>query len=73
MQLTGLTRDGLFLIEKGRDDKARYEPAVHGERGPAVAEHCHGERRSSSWRRTGMIAPAIQARNFTFTSVSDAV
>ena len=41
-QFTGLTRDGLFLIEKGEVTQARCELPLHGERCPAAAEHYDG-------------------------------
>ncbi len=70
VQLTGLTRDGLFLIEKGEITKPvmnlRFtESVIRLLQNTAMV--------SESIRQSGMIAPAIQAHNFTFTSISDAV
>jgi predicted Zn-dependent protease len=74
-QLTGLTRDGLFLIEDGKVT----QPAVNmrfnespfrllknvKQLGRAV--RCRGG------EGFGMIAPAVRATDFNFTSISDAI
>jgi predicted Zn-dependent protease len=75
LQYTGLTRDGLFLIENGRISAAvrnlRFnESPVRLLKntvalGPAI--------RVRGIEGGAMIAPPILATNFTFTSVSDAV
>lgn len=74
IQLTGLTRDGLFLIEKGEITK----PVVNfrfTESAVRLLQNTTMLTRNERARgaETGIIAPAIQAHDFTFTSVSDAV
>ncbi len=69
-QLTGLTRDGLFLIEKG----AIAGPAVNmrfNESPIVMLQNVEGLTAAIPAGR--MIVPAIKAREFTFTSTSDAV
>ncbi len=75
MQSTGLTRDGLFLIEKGKISGAlvnlRFNESpirlLQNARTLGRAVRCRGGEGG------GMIAPSILADNFTFTSISDAV
>lgn len=72
MVLTGLTRDGSFLIENGKvarsvknfrfNDSPLFFLNNVEALGPAVRT---GE--------GGSVVPAIQARDFNFTSLSDAV
>jgi predicted Zn-dependent protease len=74
VQLTGLTRDGLFLIEKG----VITQPVVNlrfTESPVRLLQNTMMLSRNERVRggEQGMVAPAIQARDFTFTSVSDAV
>jgi predicted Zn-dependent protease len=75
LQFTGLTRDGLFLIEDGkiaapvmnlRFNESPVRMLQNVERfSKAIA--------SQGGEGGGMVAPAIVARDFTFTSISDAV
>jgi predicted Zn-dependent protease len=69
-QLTGLTRDGLFLIEKG---KIAY-PAVNlrFNESPVVMLR-NIEAMTPAVPAGRMLVPAIRSREFTFTSKSDAV
>jgi len=69
-QLTGLTRDGLFMIEKG---KIAY-PAVNlrfNESPVVMLRNIEGMPPAVPAGR--MLVPAIKSREFTFTSKSDAV
>jgi len=69
-QLTGLTRDGLFMIEKG---KIAY-PAVNlrfNESPVVMLRNIEGMTPAVPAGR--MLVPAIKSREFTFTSKSDAV
>ena len=69
-QLTGLTRDGLFMIEKG---KIVY-PAVNlrfNESPVVMLRNIEGMTPAVPAGR--MLVPAIKSREFTFTSKSDAV
>jgi predicted Zn-dependent protease len=68
--LTGLTRDGLFLIEKGRI----AAPAVNlrFNESPVVMLQ-NVEALTAAVPAGRMVVPAIKARAFTFTSKSDAV
>src|SRR5882672_533864 len=68
--LTGLTRDGLFLIEKGKI----AAPAVNlrFNESPVVMLR-NIEAMTSPVPAGRMLVPAIKAREFTFTSTSDAV
>ena len=73
-QFTGLTRDGLFLIENGVITK----PVMNLRFTDSVVRLLQNTSMVSKNVRVrgaevGMIAPAIQARDFTFTSTSDAV
>jgi predicted Zn-dependent protease len=69
-QLTGLTRDGLFLIEKGKV----ATPCVNlrFNESPVVMLQ-NAEALSAAVPAGRMVVPAIRARAFTFTSKSDAV
>ncbi len=75
LQYTGITRDGLFLIEKGKITSAagnfRFnESIVHLLQNVVkmgVPERAQGQ------ETDGMIAPALVVKDFSFTSVSDAV
>jgi predicted Zn-dependent protease len=75
LQLTGLTRDGLFLIEKGEITK----PVVNLRFNESPVRLLENTRQMSAGIRVrggegaGMVAPGILADNFTFSSVSDAV
>ena len=69
---TGLTRDGVFLIEKGKVTRATQELPV--EREPA-ADARTGSTTSVDPEPTaaGRLMPALRIRDFNFTSLSDAV
>lgn len=70
VQLTGLTRDGVFMIEKG---KLAY-PVMNfrwNESPANVLANLEGMSRPV--RIGGSLVPAIKAKEFTFTSLSDAV
>ena len=70
MQLTGLTRDGIWLIENGKitspvmNFRFNESPAV-------VLSNVLGM--TPAVRTGNAIVPAIKAANFTFSSLSDAV
>ncbi len=70
MQLTGLTRDGVWLIEKGKivhpvmNFRFNESPAV-------LLNNVLGM--SPAVRSGNAVVPAIKAGNFTFSSLSDAV
>jgi predicted Zn-dependent protease len=69
-QLTGLTRDGLFIIEKGKITG----PAVNlrfNESPVVMLQNVEGL--TPAVPAGGMVLPAIKSRAFTFTSRSDAV
>lgn len=74
IQLTGLTRDGLFLIEKG-EIAAPVRNMRFTESVVRLLQNTAKVSRNIRVRgaEAGMIAPAIQAHDFTFTSFSDAV
>ena len=75
LQLTGLTRDGLFLIEDGKITdpvmNLRFNESpvrmLQNVLKLGRVSHCRGG------EGNGMLAPALQAANFTFSSISDAV
>ena len=75
MQVTGLTRDGLFLIENG----VVTHPVVNFRFNESPVRLLQNITRLGIAQRIigsegdGMIAPPVQASNFTFSSVSDAV
>ncbi len=75
LQLTGLTRDGLFLIENG----VVTQPVVNFRFNESPVRLLQNITRLGTAQRivgsegAGMIAPPVQASNFTFSSVSDAV
>lgn len=74
LQMTGLTRDGLFLIEKGKVAGAvmnfRFNESpvrlLQNTKALGVTTRARGG-------EGGMMAPALVATDFTFSSVSDAV
>lgn len=70
VQLTGLTRDGLFLIENG---KIKHPVMNFRFNESPVVMLKNAEMMTPAVRAGSMIVPAIKARNFTFSSVSDAV
>ena len=75
LQMTGLTRDGVFLIENGQVSK----PVINlrfNESPMRMLQNVKLLGRSERVRGaegTGMIAPALQVADFNFTSISDAV
>ena len=71
MLLTGLTRDGTFLIEKGKITQALKN--FRWNESPLfmlskIEEIGRAERTSA-----GQVMPSLRVKNFTFTSLSDAV
>ncbi|MBI4903917.1 MAG: TldD/PmbA family protein [Acidobacteria bacterium] len=75
VQLTGLTRDGLFLVENGKVTGAvvnfRFNESPVRLLQNAVAAGV--SRRVRGGEGQGMIAPAMVVKDFNFASVSDAV
>ena len=74
VQLTGLTRDGLFLIENGKVTS----PVVNfrfNESPVRMLQNTVAMGRPVRTRggESGMIAPPLVVKDFTFTSISDAV
>jgi predicted Zn-dependent protease len=75
LQLTGLTRDGLFLIENGKIT----QPVVNFRFNDGPVNLLKNAQRLGTPRRTrggeggGMAAPPVVATNFNFTSISDAI
>jgi predicted Zn-dependent protease len=73
-QLTGLTRDGLFLIENGKITSPvvnfRFNESPVRLLQNAVAL---GEPRREQAEMSACISPSMVARDFNFTSISDAV
>ena len=75
MQVTGLTRDGVFLIEQGKvtapvmNFRFNQSPVEMLKNTVAMGTPV----RVRGGEGGGMIAPAIVAKDFSFTSVSDAV
>jgi predicted Zn-dependent protease len=75
LQYTGLTRDGLFLIENGKITSPagnfRFNESIvrllENVQKMGVPERAQGGEGS------GMIAPALVVKDFPFTSISDAV
>jgi predicted Zn-dependent protease len=69
--LTGLTRDGTFLVENGtitrpiKNFRWNESPLFMLNK---IVDLGRAERTSA-----GVVVPAIKARDFTFTSISDAV
>jgi predicted Zn-dependent protease len=69
-QLTGLTRDGLWLVEKGKV----VGPAQNFRFNESPVNLLKNVEAMSASEPAGtMVAPAIRARDFRFTSKSDAV
>ena len=72
IMLTGLTRDGLWWIEKGRIvqpvGNLRFNQSVLAMLAPWNVEAIGAPERRSPW-----MAPALKLSGFTFTSVSDAI
>ena len=82
MLVTGLTRDGLFLIEKGKVTRPvknmrwNESPIValqqhrRDDAAPSASVSGEGHRRR---RASSLVCPAARIREFTFSSASDAV
>jgi predicted Zn-dependent protease len=70
VQLTGLTRDGLFMIEKG---KIAYPVQNFRWNESPITMLANVEMLSRSERVTNAVLPAMKVRDFNFTSISDAV
>jgi predicted Zn-dependent protease len=74
VQLTGLTRDGLFLIEQGKVTKPvvnfRFNESPVRMLQNTVAM---GKPVRTRGGESGMVAPPIVVKDFPFTSISDAV
>jgi predicted Zn-dependent protease len=83
VQLTGLTRDGLFLIENGKitspvvNLRFNESPVRMLQNTVAMGKPVRVPTAGQSWNldrfREGMIVPPIVATEFPFTSVSDAI
>jgi predicted Zn-dependent protease len=70
LQLTGLTRDGLWLIEKGKITR----PVMHFRFNESPAVVLSNVLGMTPAVRTGnSVMPAVKTANFTFSSLSDAV
>jgi len=69
--LTGLTRDGTFLVEDGKI--ARSIKNFRWNESPLFMLNKIEELGRAERTSAGVVLPAIKARDFTFTSVSDAV
>ena len=75
MQVTGLTRDGVFLIEQGKltapvmNFRFNQSPVEMLKNTVAMGTPI----RVRGGEGQGMIAPAMVAKDFSFTSISDAV
>jgi predicted Zn-dependent protease len=68
---TGLTRDGTFLIEKGK--VTRSIKNFRWNESPLFMLNKLDALGRSEQVRAGLVVPAIRVRDFTFTSLSDAV
>ena len=69
--LTGLTRDGLFLIEKGKITQALKN--FRWNESPLFMLSKIIEVGRAEPTNAGQVMPAIKARDFNFASTSDAV
>jgi predicted Zn-dependent protease len=72
LMLTGLTRDGLWWVEKGRIQhpvrNLRFNQSLMAMLAPWNVEAI-----GTPERRSPMMVPALKLAGFTFTSVSDAI
>ncbi len=72
LMITGLTRDGLWWVEKGRIQhpvrNLRFNQSVIAMLAPWNVEAI-----GAPERRSPMMVPALKLAGFTFTSVSDAI
>ena len=76
LMITGLTRDGLFLIEKGK--VTRPVKNLRWNESPIVAFNnldamTPAQRVGSDASPISFVCPAVRIREFTFTSASDAI
>ncbi len=76
LMITGLTRDGLFLIEKGK--VTRPVKNLRWNESPIVAFNnidamTPAERAGGGASPISLVCPAVRIREFTFTSSSDAI
>ena len=69
--LTGLTRDGTFLVEDGR--VTRSIKNLRWNESPLFMLNKLEDLGRAERTSAGIVVPAIKARDFTFTSISDAV
>jgi len=69
--LTGLTRDGTFLVENGKITRSIKN--FRWNESPLFMLNKIEELGRAERTTAGVVLPAIKARDFTFTSVSDAV
>ena len=76
---TGLTRDGTFLIEKGKITRAvknlrfNESPIFMLNNLEAMSRPVRVSANESGNAQQGTVMPAIKTRDFTFTSLSDAI
>ncbi len=79
MLFTGLTRDGTFLIERGQISRAVHNlrfnesPALMLSRLEEVGRAERVNASESGGRTGAVVVPPLKIRDFTFTSVSEAV
>ena len=69
---TGLTRDGTFLIEKGKITKA-VKNFRFNDSPLFLLNNLEAVGQSVRVAEGGAVVPALKARDFSFTSLSDAV
>ena len=69
--LTGLTRDGTFLIEKGKVTRALKN--FRWNESPLLMLNRLDELGKAERTATGQVMPALRVRDFNFASLSDAV
>ncbi|MBI2797152.1 MAG: TldD/PmbA family protein [Gemmatimonadetes bacterium] len=71
VMLTGLTRDGTFLIEKGKVTRALKN--FRWNESPLLMLSKLDEVGKAERTATGQVMPSLRVRDFNFTSLSDAV
>jgi predicted Zn-dependent protease len=69
--LTGLTRDGTFLIENGKITRSLKN--FRWNESPLFMLNKIDDLGKAEPTAAGQVMPAIRAKDFTFTSLSDAV
>lgn len=69
--MTGLTRDGTFLIEKGKISRAVKN--FRWNESPLIMVNKIEELGRAERTRVGQVLPALRVRDFNFASISDAV